>query len=60
MSSLRKITEILEIAVFYFLADDKGKNHVVISNEKKKIRFSEFHMTMSYYLQILIVRWRCL
>ncbi|WP_297418486.1 helix-turn-helix domain-containing protein [Clostridium sp.] len=45
ISSLRKIAEVLGVAVFYFLLDDKVKNPVVRHNERKKIRFSESHMT---------------
>ena len=45
ISSLRKISEVLGVAVFYFLIDDNVKNPVVRHDQRKKISFSESHMT---------------
>lgn len=45
ITSLRKIAEALEVAVFYFLMDDIQKSPVVKKNERQVLNFPNSHLT---------------
>ncbi|WP_070001092.1 helix-turn-helix domain-containing protein [Cellulosilyticum sp. I15G10I2] len=45
ITSLRKIAEALEVAVFYFLLDETEKSPVVKKNERQQLKFRDSHVT---------------
>ncbi|MDF2594188.1 MAG: cupin protein [Clostridia bacterium] len=45
ITSLRKIAEALEVAVFYFLLDETKKSPVVKKNQRQQLKFSNSHVT---------------
>lgn len=45
ITSLRKISEALNVAVFYFLMTDDEKKAVVRKDERQKLTFRDSHMT---------------
>lgn len=45
ITSLRKIADALDVAVFYFLLDDTEKSPVVKKNERQQLKFRDSHVT---------------
>ncbi|MDF2877404.1 MAG: cupin protein [Clostridia bacterium] len=45
ITSLRKIAEALEVAVFYFLLDETKKSPVVKKNQRQQLKFNNSHVT---------------
>jgi len=44
ITSLRKLAEALDVAVFHFFIDEINNNCVVRKNQRQKIRFSDSHL----------------
>jgi quercetin dioxygenase-like cupin family protein len=44
ITSLRKLSEALDVAVFYFFIEEVNNNCVVRKNERQKLRFRDSHL----------------
>lgn len=45
ITSLRKLSEALEVPIFFFLLEDSGEGRVVRKHERKVLNFPESHLT---------------
>lgn len=45
ITSLRKVAEALDVAVFHFFIDEAGNNNVVRRDQRQKLKFPDSHLT---------------